>query len=284
MFAFHSTVPPGVRSVTVTFDYVSPAESFGFQGGVTATANLAVVNWNQVLLYPQCRNADELTFVAQLLMPEGWNYGTALPVDAERGNTVSFAPESWSNLRRGTDFYAEGTLIWLAVDTLIRKTTDGQHSLDDFCRSFFGNPGTPPQVSTYTQDDLVAALNGIVPYDWKEFFRRRVESINERAPLDGIEAGGWKLVYTDQLSDFQKSCENVFQTTDVSYSLGLLLNSGGADAEYGKIKDVIMGSPAQTMGVCRECAWWPWAEGNGRPRFFAKQSRLQKTAWNQLNY
>ncbi len=84
--------------MTVTFDYVSPTEGFDFQGGVTATANLAIVNWNQVLLYPQGQPADELTFAAQLRLPEGWHYGTALPVDSEQGSTINFMPVSLTTL------------------------------------------------------------------------------------------------------------------------------------------------------------------------------------------
>src|SRR6202035_5065741 len=38
----------------------------------------------------------------------------------------------WSNWIRGQDYYVEGELLWLDADTLIRKTTNNQKSLDDF--------------------------------------------------------------------------------------------------------------------------------------------------------
>ena len=40
--------------------------------------------------------------------------------------------------RSGTDFYAEGTLIWLEADVTIRQLTNGQKTLDDFCALFHG--------------------------------------------------------------------------------------------------------------------------------------------------
>jgi predicted metalloprotease with PDZ domain len=55
--------------------------------------------------------------------------------------------ESW---RRGTDFYPEGSLIWLEADVTIRQLTKGKSSLDNFCQSFFGGGNTPPKVVPYT--------------------------------------------------------------------------------------------------------------------------------------
>jgi len=45
--------------------------------------------------------------------------------------------------------------------------------LDDFCKLFHGAPSTGPTVKTYTFEDVVAALNQIVPYDWRGFWTER---------------------------------------------------------------------------------------------------------------
>ena len=76
---------------------------------------------------------------------------------------------------------------------IIRQQTHGSRSLDDFCRKFHGGQSGPPQVVPYTREDVVAALNEIAPYPWAEFFQQRVYATNARAPLGGIEAGGWRL-------------------------------------------------------------------------------------------
>ena len=77
------------------------------------------------------------------------------------------APHQWDSWRRDVDFYDEGELLWLDVDTTIRQLTHGQKSLDDFTHVFHGAPGGPPQVKPYEFDDVAAALNQVAPNDWK---------------------------------------------------------------------------------------------------------------------
>ena len=84
------------------------------------------------------------------------------------------ADEEWANWRRGTDFYEEGELLWLDVDTTLRRLTKDKKSLDDFCRVFHGGPGGKPELKTYTFDDIVATLNSLAPYDWNGFLRTRL--------------------------------------------------------------------------------------------------------------
>lgn len=145
--------------------------------------------------------------------------------------------------RRGVDFYAEGDLIWLEADVLIRQKTNGRRSLDDFCRKFHGGNSGPPEVVAYTFDDVVATLNEIAPYEWREFFQSRVYAVNPRAPLGGIEASGWRLAYRDTLPDMLKSRESTGKFTDLRFSLGLAIKEDGA------ITDVIAGSPADKAGI-----------------------------------
>ena len=63
----------------------------------------------------------------------------------------------WTGWRRSVDYYDEGTLIWLEIDTKIRQLTKGKRSLDDFCRRFLGGPGGQVEVKPYEFDDIVAA-------------------------------------------------------------------------------------------------------------------------------
>src|SRR6185437_9817824 len=136
---------------------------------------------------------------------------------------------NWNSLRRSVDFYDEGWLIWLEADTLIRRETQGKKSLDDFCRLFFGPPSTGPKLVTYTLEDIIAALNKILPYDWNSFFRSRVYEISEHAPLGGIENGGYKLVYNDMPNARMKSRESVNREIDLSFSLGIIVQVGSDD-------------------------------------------------------
>ena len=151
--------------------------------------------------------------------------------------------QAWVNWRRSLDYYPEGDLIWLEVDTIIRQQTHGQRSLNDFCRAFEGGESGPPQVVPYTFGDVVHALNEVAPYDWKTLLSERVNDTSTHAPLGGIERGGWKLVYNDQPNAFARELEKLAKFSDFSYSLGFTV---GQD---GKIHDVILGSPAYKAGL-----------------------------------
>jgi predicted metalloprotease with PDZ domain len=98
MHAVQVDVPSGAGSVDVALDYVSPPDTGGFSSGASATANLAVVSWNQVLLYPRGRTSDELTYAASLRLPDGWKFGSALPVARTAGDRVEFGPVSLTTL------------------------------------------------------------------------------------------------------------------------------------------------------------------------------------------
>jgi len=149
----------------------------------------------------------------------------------------------WQNWRRSLDYYPEGELIWLEVDATIRRQTQGQRSLNDFCRRFHGGESGPPRVLPYTFDDIVHTLNEVAPYDWARLLTERVNTINTHAPLGGVEQGGWKLVYNDKPNAFVEAAEKSFKVSDFTYSLGF------ATVEDGKLDDVEVGSPAYKAGI-----------------------------------
>ncbi len=452
MFSFQIDVPQGATSVDVKLDFLSNSDAAGFSSGASATSELAIVSWNQMVLYPRGKASDEIQVVAELRLPDDWKFGTALPVSQTTGSNIQFktvslttlvdspvlagrhfrhieltpgampahyldiaadsdealnappdliekykklvreaqalfgathyreyhfllalsdqiahfglehaessddqsrenyltdplsrmagasllphefvhswngkyrrpeglatrdyeqpmkgdllwvyeglteylgwvltarsglltadqsrqflaldaatldnragrewrsladtaiaaqllydARNDWESSRRGVDFYDEGLLIWLEADIIIRKQTQGRKSLDDFCRVFHGGPSGPPQVKPYTFDSLAEALNGIAPYDWKNFFETRLNATGtDRAPLGGIEAGGYKLSYVERLSEAQSATEQVRQNTSVAFSLGLRLNPDGT------ITDVLPEKVAAKAGI-----------------------------------
>src|SRR5271165_3075362 len=451
MYAFHLTVPAGATAIEVDFDYLPPSQGPNFSSGSSTTTELAVLNWNQLIIYPEGSDPDKLQYQATLRVPQGWRYGTALPIRRESGDEIEFQPvaattlidspvstgrhyrtidlgtdlgaphyvhlaadseralemspetiqqyknvvaetgalfgsrhyrdyhflytlsdhvknfglehhessddralersvidpallkasayllphemvHSWngkfrrpeglatggydlpmkgdllwvyegltnylgemlaaraglwtpeeyreelaltaasldaeagrkwrpledtavfaqelysaddeySEYRRGTDFYPEGTLIWLEADVLIRKLSNGSKSLNDFCRAFHGGPGGAPALKPYTLDDVVAALNAVQPNDWAALLNERLHSTSAHAPLGGIENGGWKLVYDPTASDYWKAYEADRKVADLSYSLGMVVN------EDGTIQDVLFDGSARKAGV-----------------------------------
>ena len=98
MFAIRIDVPSGADAVDVTLDYLSAPDSSGFSSGASTTSEMAVVSWNQVLLYPGEASSDSLEYKATLKVPAGWRFGTALPIERESGDTIDFAPASLTTL------------------------------------------------------------------------------------------------------------------------------------------------------------------------------------------
>jgi predicted metalloprotease with PDZ domain len=128
------------------------------------------------------------------------------------------------------------------VDTLIRQQT-GNKSLDDFCKLFHGAPSGPPEVKTYTLDDVVAALDKVVPYGWKKHLEARVESTGPRAPLAGLQNSGWRLVYVDEAPDTLRAREEAGKFVDLTTSIGVVVK------EDGSLVDVIPGMAAAKAGL-----------------------------------
>jgi predicted metalloprotease with PDZ domain len=152
------------------------------------------------------------------------------------------SPGQWTAYRRGTDFYDEGWLIWLDVDTAIRELTHGQKSIEDFCHLFHGGESGPPMLKPYTLDDVVAALNQVTPHDWKAFLLSRISQVAPHAPLDGIVRGGWRLVYTDSRNEYIKTTDA--ERVEAMYSIGLRVR-----ARDGVVNDVNLNAPAGKVGI-----------------------------------
>ena len=68
-------------------------------------------------------------------------------------------------------------------------------------------------------------------------------AVAPRAPLGGIENGGWKLTFNATRSELWKAFEEKRKNMDLSYSMGMVVK------EDGTVQDVAMEGPAQKAGV-----------------------------------
>lgn len=148
--------------------------------------------------------------------------------------------DSW---QRSEEYYQEGQLIWLEVDTLIRERSNNARSLDDFARAFFGVNDGDWGVLTYSFDDVVATLNRIEPYDWASYLRPRVDGVGRPAPLDGIARGGYRLVYGEERNSVQRANETRNRNANLMYSIGASFNASG------NIVDVMWDGPVFKAGL-----------------------------------
>jgi len=159
--------------------------------------------------------------------------------------TASRRPLAWNSWQRSEDYYREGQLIWLDVDTLIRERSHGRRSLDDFAKAFFEIHSGSSTPVTYQFEDVVRVLNDVLPNDWATFLRARVEGHGPGAPLDGLARGGYTLTYSESPTSYYRNVEANNNTSDFSYSLGLSI------APNGQVSTVIWGSPAFKAGLAR---------------------------------
>jgi predicted metalloprotease with PDZ domain len=204
--------------------------------------------WGSVLsarsgLWTKQQALDEIAMVAARYQAEPGRTWRPLQDTTDQPIIQYGMPLAWRSWQRAQDYYDVGALIWLDVDTLIRERSNGQRSLDDFAKQFFGvNDGSYGEL-TYTFTDVVAALNRVQPYDWATFLRQRLDAVNADAPTAGVTRGGYHVAFTDTPSDLYKSQDERAKLTSLTYSVGLVLEKDG------KIKEVLWNSPAFKAGL-----------------------------------
>ena len=150
MSAFHLDIPAGVESIDVDLEILTAPAPDGVVQGLetprTATESLLILEWNQLLLYPQGTRSDDLPYTASVRLPPGWRYATALRTAAADTERVRFAPVSLTTL-------VDSTLL---AGRYMRELALG---------------GTPP-VTLHVAADIPVALN--MSTDTQAHYRRLV--------------------------------------------------------------------------------------------------------------
>jgi predicted metalloprotease with PDZ domain len=144
-WTIHVEVPAGTAQVDAQLDFLSPAVyQQGYSEGSSATAVMAVISWNQVLLYPRGWASNDLTYTASLRLPAGWKYGTSLHVTSSNGNELQFAPTS----------------LTLLIDSPVIT--------GEFMKVVPLNPGQNPPAEMDIAADSAAALEA-PPEIWQDY-------------------------------------------------------------------------------------------------------------------
>ena len=140
-------------------------------------------------------------------------------------------------------------LVWAEADALIRELSQGQRSMDDFARAFFGaQPGRAPgdfRPIAYTFDDVVRELNRVQTNDWVTFLRQRLDGHDTSTLAAGLRRAGWQLAFSEQPSDYFKTLEAKDKQADFWYSLGLIVG------EENKLQAVRWEGPAFQAGLTK---------------------------------
>jgi len=151
---------------------------------------------------------------------------------------------SYPSIRRTAgDFYGEGELFWLDVDTLIREKTHGEKSLDTFLHLYSAPALTGPITKTYTRADIERLLNEVVPNDWHAFIQKRIYEVAPTPPTAELARSGWKLVYTSEPNRFMEVDDALRHMNNQWYTYGIRINKDDT------LTDVREGSPAWNAGM-----------------------------------
>ena len=154
------------------------------------------------------------------------------------------ADGSYPSIRRTAgDFYGEGELLWLDIDTLIREKTHGEKSLDTFLHLYSAPALTGPIVKTYTRADIERLLNQVAPNDWHAFIQKRVYEVAPTPPDGELARSGWKLVWTGKPNRFMEADDSLRHMSNQWYTYGIRINKDGM------VRDVREGSPAWKAGM-----------------------------------
>jgi predicted metalloprotease with PDZ domain len=96
VFAFHVSVPAGVRALDVRFQFLSPTA--GNQGRIVATADMLSLQPNQVSLYPAGWFTRRIPVATTITWPTGWQAGGALRAVGKAGDSITYETVDYETL------------------------------------------------------------------------------------------------------------------------------------------------------------------------------------------
>src|SRR5512143_530344 len=89
MNALRVEVPAGADHVEVSMDSALQTET-GFSEGASSTEQLAVIMWNERMLFPKGIDGETYTVVASMRIPAGWGYASGAESTVLPDGTVQF--------------------------------------------------------------------------------------------------------------------------------------------------------------------------------------------------
>ena len=98
MYGIHVEVPVGVSQLEVALDLLATPGYTGSDESGSTSVNMAVLEWNSVVMYPAHIPVKQIPISASLTVPAGWKFGSALTVAGQQGSDASFAPVSVEQL------------------------------------------------------------------------------------------------------------------------------------------------------------------------------------------
>ena len=176
MYAIHCEVPPGASEIAVDFDMQTSQEGPGFTSASSSSGVLAILNWNQHVLYPAGTPTDRLTFAATLKIPDGWHAATSLRAANENSATLSFKPVS----------------LTILVDSPVQMGL--------YTKAFLLNPGDARPVTLHVAADSRADLE--MPPAMLEHYRALVREAHAQFGARHYDRYDFLFTLSDHVASF----------------------------------------------------------------------------------
>jgi predicted metalloprotease with PDZ domain len=96
VYAFRVRSGAGVKSLDIDFDYLSPTSRD--VGGMQIGPDLMMIDWNELVLYPAGYFSRQIPVQASLTLPAGWQFASAMEINATSGARTAFKSTSLETL------------------------------------------------------------------------------------------------------------------------------------------------------------------------------------------
>lgn len=88
MYAFHLRLAPGIQTIEVAFDYLSPTS--GRVDPIEMSRDLMMLDLINLVVYPSGYYTRQIPVTASLRLPDGWQYATALEAAGTDAHGAAF--------------------------------------------------------------------------------------------------------------------------------------------------------------------------------------------------
>jgi predicted metalloprotease with PDZ domain len=202
MYAFHLTIPSGVRSLDVSLEVLAVRDAKPPNDTSTSTESLAIILWNQLLLYPAGTRSDDLQYVARLKLPAGWASATALRQASAAGDRVQFQPVSLTTLIDSpvlSGRYLKTVALGGQPSTFVHFAADSAAALDvpeatlSHLRKLVGEASTLFGATHYEEYHFLWTLSDLIEYEGIEHHESSDNRTAERALIDDDMRHSWAV-------------------------------------------------------------------------------------------
>ncbi len=209
LYAFHVDVPPGATTLDVGLEYLAPTGKTG--NDPNTSSQLAVLEWNLILLLPQGADAAKITIDPSVVLPAGWKFGCSMDLvgSSPADGAIHFKPVSLEMLidqpvLAGKHFKQLDLTTGVAPLHVIDVAADSDAALTISADRLMHYQRVPVEYAAlfgarhYTRYHFLLALSDRTGYNGLEHHQCSDNRANERALIDDDAFAGFASLLTHE--------------------------------------------------------------------------------------